>query len=333
MKRISRLAAAMTVAVAAAPLGGCGGSPVDFKHGVPTQGMVNVNMPTSKKMGANGNFQQLHQGLQNEPSVSVGLTRLAVGIVNGSTLWILGAVKELADTPPATVNGNVGTWAPYTPSNQASTYRLTVTRTSLKDFNYIVEGKLKTADDTHYKIVMSGTHSAAGDPVGTAVPGYGHGNFLIDWQAAVEAGGDPSRKAGSAEVKYDHESANSPSVVDVTFNEIPATGGTVAMPVAVYHFKSTPKVGGEFSYGTDLNAHWWDPSHPVMQHWSINSRWTLDGAGRADSILTGGGLTTPSTQSECWDNDFLSQYLINSADSSGWGLASACAFTTPQFAK
>jgi hypothetical protein len=57
------------------------------------------------------------------------------------------------------------------------------------------------------------------------------------------------------------------------------------------------------------------------------------GGGRADSVLTGGGLSSPATSTECWDNNFASQYVHNSWDSSGWGSASACVYSNAEYAR
>jgi len=325
MKRITSMMAVLALV-------GCGGAPVDFKHGVPSQEMVNVAMP-EKKTAPSQDISQVQQGLQNEPSGSVGLTRLAVGLVNGTTVWILGTLKAVTDTPATSIKGNVAVWGPYTPQLSPTTWKLTVTRSGNRNFSYVLEGKLKSQDDTAYQAVLSGTHTASVDAAGRGVPGYGKGDFLIDWKALASVGGDQTRKSGSAEVTYGHELTDAATTVDVDFNEIPATGGTATETVASYHYKASP-TGGEFSYATDLNAHWWDPQNPVMQHWTIKSRWTAAGAGRADAILTGGDLKAPATQNECWDDDFLSQYLYKSYDTSGgWGSASACTFADAQYAQ
>lgn len=318
-------------AVAVLALVGCGGRPVDFKHGVPQQQMVNVDMP-DKTANKNAGTGQGQQGLQGEQSGSVGLTRLAVAIVNGSTAWILGALKAVTDTPASAIHGDTALWGPYTPELSATTWKLTVQRIGDRKFDYVLEGKLKSDPDTQYKTVLSGSHTAAVDGVGNALPGLGSGDFTIDWQNLAAVGGDQTRKSGNAEVTYSHTAQG--TSVDVNFNELPATGGTTPQTVATYHYKSSPTTGGEFSFGTDLNEHWWDPAHPLMQHWSINSRWQTTGAGRADAILTGGDLAAPATQNECWDQNFASQYMYKSWDTgSGWGTASTCAFADAAYAQ
>jgi hypothetical protein len=47
-----------------------------------------------------------------------------------------------------------------------------------------------------------------------------------------------------------------------------------------------------------------------VEHLTIKSRWTAAGAGRSDVKATGGDLVADATANECWDTNFLSQYLF-----------------------
>ena len=313
----------ITPMLVALALWGCGAQ-VDFKQGVPTQEMVSVNTIPQKGTGQMGAGQG-QQALLGDPSDSVALTRGATAAVNGATLWILGSLKAVTDHPATSVQGEKAVWGPFTPELSPTTWKLTVARSGGRSFNYMLEGKQKSQPDTAYQTVLSGTHEATG------VVGYGSGNFRIDWQSAAAVGGQTGQTASDAEVKYSHTSASAPTTVDVEFQAI-QSGSSTPTTYATYHYKSTPNVGGEFSFGTDIVA-WWDPSSPT-DHWSIKSRWQTNGAGRADATLTGPNLSTPATQNECWDQNFASQYMYNSADSSKrWGSASSCVYANAEYAQ
>lgn len=310
----------------------CGGKPVDFKHGVPTAQMVNLDMPSTARAGLQEDVGQSQQGLMGDRSEYYGLTRLTTGIVNGASAWILGALKSVTAEPPTSMEGNVAVWGPHTPELSLVTWRLTVTRTHWNQFSYVLEGKGKAEPDTAYKAVLSGAHTAAVDSAGEEIPNCGSGNFLVEWGNAR----DGSTNAGNAEVTYSRLTPTSDVTINVEFRGV-RDAATGLVTTGLYGYKHFSAGGGEFTFSTDANVQWWDGSLAALEHLSIKSRWTQTGAGRADILVTGGDLVGPATINECWDQTFASQYMFRSyAPTNGlgsWGAASSCSFSSADYAK
>jgi hypothetical protein len=81
----------------------------------------------------------------------------------------------------------------------------------------------------------------------------------------------------------------------------------------------------------DLNP---DSGTDTDELWYTRSRWTADGAGRADVLITGGDLgTRTATLSECWSSSFEAVYRVESHSGLETGDPSLCAFDSAEFSE
>src|SRR5512141_2019807 len=102
MRRLLGLAVGITMLIPAAM--SCGGDPVDeFRQAAPSAQGLNVKMVNGKG-----------QGLDGDPALMPGVTRLVTGYVNGGVAWVLGSVAVVVASPPSKIEPNRVTWGPLT---------------------------------------------------------------------------------------------------------------------------------------------------------------------------------------------------------------------------
>ncbi len=305
---------------------GCGQATQEdeFREGLPSKEQVNVKEPG----GSTG------QGLESD-SVSAftlgqtsdfyKLTRGATVVVNGGTAFVLNLLDQVTKNTPTSISGDVAVWGPYTDSLSPNTWKLTVTKTADNTYSYKLEGKAKTAADSDFKVIISGTHTIATDAQGNRVRAYGSGDMTLDWDAAQtlpEHGND----VGTAQIRYSRPDAQTVATVEAHFRNVNDNDRPGTKVNADYGYKETPGAGGEFDFALDKNLDT-DPVRSAIEHLTIKSRWVVSGAGRSDVKITRGdlGTATEATLSECWDANFSSQFLVtNLLPLAGYGNVSAC---------
>ncbi|MCE9668236.1 hypothetical protein LY474_10460 [Myxococcus stipitatus] len=292
-----------------------------FRQGLPSKEMVEMKSPR-KDEGGQGKVSPFYgQGTLSENFV---LTAATTVTVNGSTLWVLDLVQDIVRHPPSSIEGDVAVWGPYSNALGLITWKLTVTRTGEDTYSYALEGKGKAQDDSAYKTVLSGSHTAAVDGSGERKPGYGSGEFLIDWDHNAALPGNDTRDVGSVEIRYARTSATSVATVEADFQQVrddEVVGGRLD---ARYRYARTPTDGGELDFviEKDIDA---DPTRLAEEKLAIKSRWEPTGAGRSDIKLSGGDLVGEATLNECWDTSFLSVYYVASYNPFvGYGEVAAC---------
>lgn len=302
----------LILAVAALSLAACGAGKADqFRSGVPTTDAVKLNVPAKAGQALEvENLGTSRQALQGETSDFYKLTRGVTVGINGGTAFVLGLVKAITDHQPTNVSGNVATWGPHTDSLSPTTWKLTVTKVSDGEFSYIFEGKAKQDADTEYRKVLIGTHKPTLDANGDVVEKMGSGDFILDWNEAQKLP-EHDNNVGKAHIFYERASATSNTTIKVQFTQVKdeETGKLID---AEYRYTKDTTDGGEFEFATNKDVDNGNPQRALIERLTIRSRWTSQGAGRADVKATGGDLASPATASECWDTNFLSQYLAAS---------------------
>ncbi|HZH75882.1 MAG TPA: hypothetical protein VEY88_07615 [Archangium sp.] len=294
----------------------------EFRDGLPSKQMVEVKAPgTSGQSLEDGTVSALARG---DTSDFYKLTRGATVVVNGGTVAVLNLIEEITKNPPTTLAGDTAVWGPHTNALSPNTWKLTVTQDAEHKYSYKLEGKAKTAEDTAFKVILSGTHTIATDAQGNRQRNFGSGSFKLDWDAAQTL---PERgsEVGTAEIRYTRPSATVEASVEADFRNVNDNDRPGTRINADYRYKEMPNAGGEFDFRLDKNLDT-DPARPAIERLTIKSRWSQSGAGRADARVTQGDVgATPATVNECWDANFASQYLaISFAPASGYGDVSAC---------
>ncbi|WP_224368383.1 hypothetical protein [Hyalangium versicolor] len=290
---------------------GCGQTAEDdFREGLPTKEMVAVKEPggtTSGKSLEEGEVSAYELKLGSRSDFYV-LTRGATVSVNGGTAFALNLVDEVTKNPPTSLSGDVAVWGPYTDELSPTTWKLTLTKTAENSYSYQLEGKAKTAADSEFKIVLSGTHNIAVDAQGNRLRNYGSGEMKLDWDAAQTLP-EHDDDIGTAVIRYSRPTAEAVATVEADFRNVKDDERPGTKINADYRYKETPGAGGEFDFGLNKNFDS-DPGRSAIEHLTIKSRWTQQGAGRADVEITQGDyLSASATLSECWDANFNSQFL------------------------
>ena len=170
---------ALAALVPSALLVGCGlkDDADSFRGGVPRHETVEVRVPGGAQPGSltaeGGAVQSALLGQKAEYYV---LTRAVTAVINGGTFAVLTLVKTIVGYPATSVNGDTAVWGPHTEPLSPNTWRLTVTRLEPHKFQYALDAKPKTADDSAFLTILAGTHTRAVGP-GGPIEGFGNGTF------------------------------------------------------------------------------------------------------------------------------------------------------------
>ena len=259
-----------------------------------------------------------------------GFTRVVRGGVNLVTAAVLGSAWAIVHTEPTSVESGEATWGPYTDALDPATYRFRVTRVAEGEYDYTLEGRAKrSSSDDDYRAVLKGHGSGKRHSL------HGEGDFTIDLNVAHDL--DP----------FAHE--NDSGTVHVV-HHLPhdiGNGATDALPRSILaEVKPDPAVNpesfsvtsnanedGTGSLHVDANADVDDTKLTQLEDIVIDSRWRVDGAGRADILIAGGDVPAdPGTVSavECWGADFMRSYYADSVSfEPSEGEATACVYDTP----
>jgi hypothetical protein len=317
-------------------LGGCKMMDDDWAGSTPTAENVALDVPASTQSALTSSDGTKVSALLGEEAGSYQLTRVVTNIVNGATGAVLLLVKTIVSFPPTTVQGDTAVWGPGSQPLEKNAWRLTVTRVEKHVFSWALDGKPKTAPDSAFITILSGTHTRAVNDHGRPIENYGSGMFVVDWDAAQSLP-DHDNAVGVATFTYARLAPGAVTTIDVDFKGIKDDPPSTELYNALYRYTATPGAGGDLKYAAKRDyfpdPH---PSNSALEDFTIHSRWMETGTGRTDYQLTGGDVATaglaPVTVSECWDTSFLSTYRNLSYDPSGnWGDEASCSFPTASF--
>lgn len=314
---MKRLLAAMAVVLSAC---GVDGRTEAFRSGFPRSTTVELKVPgEGSTQGLTGQGTR-RDGLEGETAELYRFTRGVTGIVNGAVAFTLSLIERIAEYPPTSLSADTAVWGPHTDPLSPNTWRFTVTRRADNDYAYVLEGRAKSAPDSEFKAILSGTHVSAGRHLG-------NGSFLIDWDAAKTLP-EHGTEVGTGAFSYARPTTTDVVVVDADFAQVrDAESGQLVD--AKYRFRQTPGQGGAFEFQMNKDF----ASGSLVELLTVRSRWQESGAGRSDARATGGDLLAPATANECWDASFLSRFFTNSFDPTKiWGDPAVCAFAVAEYA-
>lgn len=325
MKRVSLLAACVLFIA-------CGGGGVDFKNGFPRSETVKLDVPGNASSSLASNTGTNKDELRGDKSSFYALTRGVTSNVNGGVGFVLGLGKAITNHKPTSTTKDTAIWGPHTEDLSPTTWKFTVELIGANDYSYKLEGKPKQDADTSYVTVLTGLHTPALDANGDAVEGFGAGSFTVDWNAQKALADHDPKNEGQFTVKYTRADAASDTTIAVEFKQV-KDEETGALVDASYSYLKHAAQGGAFEFAINKNT---DAATTQIEHLTIKSRWNPDGAGRADVKATGGDINGQATASECWDQNFTSQYLTASwapgvAEHNYGTEAMDCAFATAEF--
>lgn len=318
-----------TLAAASLVVGGCHlkeeDEADDFRNAIPRKETVEMQVPASAGQALEVESQT--QGLQGQRADFYTLTRLVTVVVNGGAFAVGVLVKLVIAHPPTTLTADSAVWGPWTEALSPNTWKVTVTRVGDHKYQYKFEGKDKNQPDSAYVTILSGTHNASVDDSGRPIEGFGHGEFLLDWDAAQNLP-EHDNNVGKASYIYERMSLNDTIKINAQFRQV-RDGKTGNLVDSDYAFTRLPGTGGTMDF-THVESG--TPTMPGGK-WAVRSRWQSDGAGRADVKATGGNIVN-ATASECWNQSFASSYRRAS-----WAIpqviygneATDCVFTSAEY--
>lgn len=236
-------------------------------------------------------------------------TRNITRTLNGGSAWVLVLIHSIVQYPVTTVNGNEYTWGPWAEGLDPAEYKLVVTETSPKTFEYVLAGRPRNSTGA-FEAVISGTALPA------ATEAEGKGRLLIDFDAAERV--NPVDNDGKGQLNIQYDFAARTLMLDATSieNGQPAT--------THYAYQSDAAGGGDMIFALRGNV----DAGAGLETLTLRSRWQADGAGRGDARVTGGDVGAEVTASECWDKQFRRTFFTAASGSLGGteGDAAACAF-------
>jgi hypothetical protein len=317
-------------------VGGCGKSDDadEFRAGVPQHEDVTLAFPgaaTAQSALTAGGVKIARAALLGDKAEMYSLTRAITASANGGTVATLALLGTITDFPATSVAANVAVWGPYTDPLSPNTWRLTVQRESAGQYAYVFEAKAKNTADSGFVTVLSGHHVVTNPTARRRlhVPAYGHGDFVLDWDAAQSLP-EHDTNVGKAAFGYSRPDPLSGATIQVTFTQI-RDEDTGMLVDAAYAYTEAPAAGGGFQFSVKKDA---IKTTSALETLTVRSRWLQTGAGRSDAKFSGGDVgPTEATGNECWDANFRSVYQFNSyGDASKiWGLESACPFTPAEY--
>lgn len=308
----------------------------EFREAVPARQAVMVAGPEGDGTDAPGTSAESTRSTQGTTPFGAGpyakwygFTRVVRGGVNLVTAAVLGSAWAIVHTEPSSVKDGEATWGPYTDALEPVTYRFRVTRLAQAEYDYVLEGRPKaSSSDDDYLTVLHG-HG-----YGKRHEQHGEGDFTIDLSAAREL--DP----------FAHQNdSGTVHVVHHLPHDIGSGGGALPRSI-VAEVTPDPLLNPEsFTVTSDANldgtgalqvvarADVDDSKTTLLEDIAIDSRWSAEGAGRADIVIVGGDIPAdPGSVSavECWGSDFKRSYYTDSVGiEPNEGSAAACVYDAP----
>lgn len=292
-----------------------------FRNASPSRQGLKVEVPTSASKALTSDEIESQTQRLGKTADMYKLTVGATTVVNGGMVWVLTLVDRIIEHPPTSISEDQAVWGPHTDALSPDTFRFTMTRNG-DAYDYVLHTRKKDATrEEDFVAILTGTH----------VPGekkrQGAGVFTIDWDAAQAMGRKP-REIGKATFDYERDASDDVRIA-VAFEKVrdEETGERID---ADYAFTQEAGGGaGTFDFVIHKDIH---NRGGALERLAIRSRWTAQGAGRADVRLSGGDLTGTVDASECWSTSFVRTWY---RDSLGiWpeeGDEASCAFATAEY--
>ena len=303
---------ALVLALTASTLTACsvGGPGSELTEVLPDD-RIYINMPVSAE-----NAKDAEDGVWSDHYL---FTAKVTRDVNTMIAMPLILVDHVTQHPPAEINEDhtVATWGPYSDALDPVETALVVEHPSqADDWTLTFIQKPKGASDEEYVPVIAGIVDAG------STRDIHSGTFAIDFDTLNTL--NPNVGATGLFVsEYDVDEAGVTAAA--IFQGFSDGGEDID---AAYEYDQIHDGEGSMDLGwlNDLDGDGSDEIHVVR------SRWTAEGAGRSDAVLTGGSLGEVAFhESECWDTSFDPVYNTNNWTGEETGDEAACAFEEASF--
>ncbi len=275
-----------------------------FREAIPREDEVALAVPRGAGAGASTKSLAPKGGSTTTARWYAFTRDMADGIDHG-TARILGLVWAIVQLPPTTVEANAATWGPGSDPLDPITWRLVVVEVAEGTYDYRLEGRPKAStDDADFRAILEGRGH------GTGHPSHRTGTFTIDNDAKYAL--DPARAEDVGAVRVDWSARAFPTSIVATVTPFPSSP---EKGVLVAHLTRQADGAGVLDVTALADVEKEGSKDGDLEDVAVRSRWTVDGAVRADVTVRGGSLPPTMTQvslSECWSTAFARTYYTDS---------------------
>ena len=296
-----------------ASLTACTASPADRLAGVLPDERVLINMPTqSASAKAEGEDER-------EWSEAYLFTAQITDDVNGLIGGVLGLASTIVEYPPTTVgeDGTEAVWGPWADALDPVETSLYVREEADGGYTWVFLQRPRGGGEDADQIVIGGEVDA-----GSTDAAYS-GRFAVNFTLIHEL--NPNEDAeGMFYSDYVVDEAG--ATATAAFEGFGDAGGETVDALYAYDQEHSGPGQMDLAWLADIDGEGTDEA------WIVRSRWTPEGEGRSDAVLTGGslgGLT--ALASECWDTSFAEVWYQNNVGDPERGDAAACAYAEASY--
>jgi hypothetical protein len=286
---------------------GCVNTADQFRAAAPTQAAVTLNLPSSGVSASERG--PVSPQVIGQRAGFYSITRAVTVVVNGGVGVTLLLLEAIVAQEPTTIGLNHAEWGPYTDALSPSTWKFDVNKVGAIDYTYALSGKPKTAPDSAYQAVISGSAHAVSRTVGS-------GDFSIAFAALAAT--DPNNHKAQGGITAHYDNTSFPRVVEVAFKGFDDGNGSYTPDGALYKYVENADHSGEFDFVAKG-----DVDHDALampEVLAMKSRWLPTGQGVSAVSASGGSLAAPATAAECWSASFAETYFTdtwNASDTQG----------------
>lgn len=257
------------------------------------------------------------------PAEFYGFTAEVTREVNNLIGTVVLSLDLVTDLPPtwSDTESDTAVWGPFANGLDPAETILWVTHdTDQELYTWVIGMRPRNTQDDWTPIV-------AGQVGDDGTQEDNNGWFAFDFDAAADL--DPTTDlTGRFITEYDVSAAG--VVATALFEDFSEAGGTPGD--VAYHYEQDLLGEGQMDLAmrTDLNP---DSGTSLEEVLLMRSRWTADGPGRADVLVTEGDLgNAVGTASECWDEHFQRVYFVDSESwATPYGDVNACVYDNESF--
>jgi hypothetical protein len=171
-------------------------------------------------------------------------------------------------------------------------------QTIVDRFDYYIEVHKDGNDDTDWPTFVSG-HFDSGHTARRGV-----GELMLDTAEVRLEGLDVSDLGALANLTVKYDTLDDPLTIDMTINDLPATGSADPGSKIVYSYSQTAAGQGEMIFDLIGNI---ITTTTAVEDLRVTSQWLTSGAGKATvDVLSGDGAG--ALQTECWNASFVATY-------------------------